>query len=82
MRRALLATAAAAVIVSATGLFAGANALTPSTQSGVREAIDGTNLTDNVRWVCRYDWRGFRRCWWQPTYYRHYGYRPYRYRYY
>src|SRR5262245_34543856 len=79
MRKILLTTAATVAIASAAGLFAGrADALPLPAQSGVREAIDSTNLTENVRWVCRYNWRGFRRCWWEPGYPRRY----WRYRYY
>ncbi len=78
MRKALLASAAVAII-SATGMIAGAaNALTPSTQSGVREAIDNANpnQAQNVRWVCRYGYYG-RRCFWEPGYRRQWRYRNY-----
>jgi hypothetical protein len=75
MRKFLLATAAALAIVSAVGLGAGqTNAMTSTTPSGLREAIDNTNLTDNVRWVCRYNWNGRRHCWWESPR-RHWRYR-------
>jgi hypothetical protein len=75
MRKALLATAAVA-IMSAAGLAGTANALTPSGQSGVRQAIDqaNPNLVQNVRYVCTYGYYG-RRCWWEPGYRRYYRYR-------
>jgi hypothetical protein len=67
MRRILLATIAAAAVVSAIGLTAGpANALTSTAPTGLREAIDSTDLAANVRWVCRYNWQGRRHCWWEP----------------
>ena len=71
MRKALLATATTAAIVSAVGLMSGsANALTQTAPSGLREAVDSTNLAKDVRWVCRYNWNGRRHCWWQPSHYR------------
>jgi hypothetical protein len=76
MRKILLATAATVSIVSAAGLLSGsANAVTQSAPSAVREAIDSTNLAQDVRWVCRGGYYGRRHCWWAPGYrygrYRH-----------
>ncbi len=88
MRKILVAAAAAITVVSAAGFASRAHAMTPMTQSAVRDAAESTNLVQDARWVCRYDWRGFRRCWWVPRrhyrpYWWHYGYhRPYWRRYY
>ena len=69
MRKILLAATAGAALLTAPGLFASsADALTslPS-QNVVREAADSTNLNvQNVRWVCRWGYRG-RHCWWEPN---------------
>ena len=73
MRKILLGTAATLAIISAAGLFSGgANALTQSAPSVVREAADSINLAQDVRWVCRYHWNGRRSCWWEPAYRRSY----------
>jgi opacity protein-like surface antigen len=78
MRSTLLTVTAAVALLTAIG---SANAFSPTTQSGLREAADTTNLTDNVAWTCWRNWRGFRRCAWRPGYrYGYYG-RPWRYRY-
>ena len=74
MRNNLLATAATLAIISAAGLFTGsANAVTQSSPSVVREAADRTNLAQDVRWVCRYNYYGRRHCWWVPGH--RYGWR-------
>ncbi len=82
MRRILLTTAAALAVVSAIGLGAGqSNAMMPTTLSGLREATDNTNLTENVRWVCRYSWDGRRHCWWEsPRHHWRHHHRHHRYR--
>jgi hypothetical protein len=68
MRKILLGTAVTLAIISAAGLFSGnANAVTQSAPSAVRAAADSTNLTQDVRWVCRYGYYG-RHCWWEPGY--------------
>ena len=55
MRKILVAAAASVAILLAIGLVADrANAMTLTTPSGVRAAIDSTNLAQDVRWVCRY----------------------------
>lgn len=72
MRRILLATVATATIFSAVGLISGgANALTQTAPSALREAADSTNLAQDVRWVCRSNYYGRRHCWWEPGYRRH-----------
>jgi hypothetical protein len=90
MRRIVLAAAATLALLVA-GSFAPnrAEAMTIPTPSGLMAAIDGTNLTENIAYVCRRVWRcgpygcGWRRaCWWTgggPYYYGggpYYG-RPY-----
>jgi hypothetical protein len=66
MRKIVLGIAATAAIVSTAGLFAGsANAVTQSAPTAVREAADSTNLTQDVRWVCRGGYYGRRHCWWE-----------------
>ncbi|MGE0565246.1 MAG: hypothetical protein AB7O50_12095 [Pseudolabrys sp.] len=89
MRKTLLALAAAVAVFAAGSMFtAPANAMTFSTPAGVAEAIDDTNLAENVAYVCRRvrvcgpygcTWR--RHCYHTRPYHR--PYRPYRgYRYY
>ena len=74
MRKILLGTAATVAIISAAALCSGsANAVTQTAPSAVREAADSTNLTQDVRWVCRYGYYGRRHCWWEPGYRRGYG---------
>jgi hypothetical protein len=76
MRRILLATAATVAIFSAVGLLSGgANALTQTAPSGLREAADSTNLAQDVRWVCRHHWNGRRSCWWEPSHRRSWRHR-------
>jgi len=83
MRRIVLATAATLVLLVA-GSFAPnrAEAMTVTTPSGLMAAIDGTNLAENIAYVCRRVWRcgpygcGWRRaCWWTGggPYYGYYG---------
>ena len=74
MRRILLAMTAAVAVLSVAGR---ADAMTLTAPNGLRAAIDSTNLAEEVRWVCRYNWDGRRTCWWQPTHYRQ-PYRRYR----
>jgi hypothetical protein len=72
MRKILLGTAATLALISAAGLFSGsANAVTQSSPSVIREAADGANLKQDVRWVCRYNYYGRRHCWWAPGWRRH-----------
>jgi hypothetical protein len=64
-----------------------AEAMTFGTPAGVALAAEGTNLAEEVAYVCRRVWRcgpygcGWRRnCWWSgPRYYgpRYFGPRPY-----
>ena len=69
MRKSLLTIAATATILSAGTLVADrADAMTLTASSGMRAAIDSANLTQDVRWVCRYHWGGRRSCWWEPSY--------------
>jgi hypothetical protein len=90
MRRIVL-VAAATLALLVGGSFAPnrAEAMTVTTPSGLMAAIDGTNLAENIAYVCRRVWRcgpygcGWRRaCWWTgggPYYYGggpYYG-RPY-----
>lgn len=80
--RKILHTAVAVVTFAATAVYADvAAAMTPMTQSALRDAAARADSVQSVRWICRYDWRGFRRCWWTTRpYYRmhgwHYGYPP------
>jgi hypothetical protein len=76
MRKILLAAGASIALVSATGLVASrADAMTLTTPSGVRSAAASTDLAQDVRWVCRYNWwSGRRHCWWEPRR-RHWRYR-------
>jgi hypothetical protein len=74
-----VAAAAAITVVSAAGFASSAHAITPLTQSAMRDAVESTDVVQKAHWVCRYDWRGFRRCWWVPR--RHYHHRPYWWRY-
>jgi hypothetical protein len=77
MRRFLLSLAAVAGLVSATSLLpVAANAMTPGTASGIRSAVEETNVVEDVRYVCRHRSYSSRRvCWWEPGR-RHF--RPYR----
>ena len=74
MRRILLALTAAVAVLSVAGR---ADAMTLTAPNGLRAAIDSTNLAEEARWVCRYNWDGRRTCWWQPVRYRQ-PYRRYR----
>ena len=58
MRRIVLATAATLALLAA-GSFAPnrAEAMTVTTPSGLMAAIDGTNLAENIAYVCRRVWR-------------------------
>jgi hypothetical protein len=49
--------------------------MTLPAQGGMRAAIDSINLTEDVRWVCRYHWNGRRSCWWEPGYNRYRNWR-------
>ena len=77
MRRFYLAVAAAASLFSATSLTANrAEAMTLPAPAGLQLALEGSSLTEEVRWVCN---RRGRRCRWiaGPRYYGGYhGYRP------
>ncbi len=84
MRRFALTIAAAAAIFSAGALTSDrAEAMTIGTPSGLVAALEGFDLAEDVRYVCRRVWRcnyrgcGWRRvCHWRPGPYR--PYRPYR----
>lgn len=72
MRKILLAATASVALVSAFGSLSDrADAMSLNTQTAVREAAEGTNLTQDVRWVCRYNAWGRRHCWWEPRWRRH-----------
>lgn len=59
MRRTILAVAALAAVVAAGSLSTGrAEALPLSTPAAIQAAIDATNLTEDVAYVCR----RYRRC--------------------
>jgi len=83
MRRIVLTTAATLAILAAGSIANRAEAMTVAVPAGIATAIDGTNLAQDIAYVCRRVWRcgpwgcGWRRhCWWTgPRYYR------YRYRY-
>ena len=53
MRRTFLTLTAAAALLAAGSLFTTANALPLSTPAGINAAIDATNLTEDVAYVCR-----------------------------
>jgi hypothetical protein len=80
MRRIALATAATLAILAAGSFVPNrAAAMTVTTPAGIGAALDGTNLAQDVAYVCRRVWRcgpygcGWRRaCWWTgggPYYY-------------
>jgi hypothetical protein len=88
MRRIALATAATLAILAG-GLFVPnrAEAMTITTPAGILAALDGTNLAQDVAYICRRVWRcgpygcGWRRgCWWAGAAPYSYG-GPYRRRY-
>ena len=74
MRRTVLATAATLAILAAGSLVPNrAEAMTVTTPAGIQAAIEGTNLVQDVAYVCRRVWRcgpygcGWRRvCWGGP----------------
>ena len=84
MRRTLFAAAAALAILAGGSLVPNqASALTVPVPAGIRAVIDGSNLAQDIAYVCRRVWRcgpygcGWRRaCWWTGPYYRRY-YRRY-----
>jgi hypothetical protein len=84
MRRNLLATAAVLAILAGGSFVPNqANAMTVPVPTGILAAIDGTNLAQDIAYVCRRVWRcgpygcGWRRaCWWTGPYHRRY-YRRY-----
>jgi hypothetical protein len=82
MRKFALTIAAASVIVAAGSLLAPrAQAMTAPAPAGLGAAIDESRLTEDVAYVCRRWWNGYRwvrSCRYRPSYY---GYRPYRHRY-
>lgn len=69
MSKTLLSLAAAAAIVSSAALLpTRADAMTVGTVAGIQAAIDGTNLIEDVRYVCRHRWNtSGRRCYWRPA---------------
>jgi len=80
MRPIALATAATLAILAASSFVPNrAEAMTITTPAGIGTALDGTNLAQDVAYVCRRVWRcgpygcGWRRaCWWTgggPYYY-------------
>jgi len=82
MRRIVLTTAATLAILAAGSTTNRADAMTVPMPAGIATAIDGTNLAQDVAYVCRRVWRcgpwgcGWRRhCWWTDPRHR------YRYRY-
>jgi hypothetical protein len=81
MRRIVLTTAATLAIIAAASTNR-ADAMTAPMPAGIAKAIDGTNLAQDVAYICRRVWRcgpwgcGWRRhCWWTGPRY------PYAYRY-
>ncbi|HZP69606.1 MAG TPA: hypothetical protein VFB29_06635 [Pseudolabrys sp.] len=83
MRRTILATTATLAILAAGCLAPNrADAMTVSMPAGIAKAIDGTNLAQDIAYVCRRVWRcgpwgcGWRRvCWWTgPRHHRYYRY--------
>jgi hypothetical protein len=78
MRKLLLALAAAAVLSAPLLIGTRAEAMALGTPAGLRTAIDQTNLTEQVRLVCRWT-RWGQRCWHTYGVYRPYPYyaRPY-----
>ncbi len=91
MRRTVLATAATLAILAVGSLVPNrAEAMTVTTPVGILAAIDGTNVAQDVAYVCRRLWRcgpagycGWRRaCWWTGGGPYYYGYgSPYPYYY-
>ena len=58
MRRIVLAAAATlALLVAGSFVPNRAEAMTVTTPSGLMAAIDGTNLAENIAYVCRRVWR-------------------------
>jgi hypothetical protein len=72
MRRIALATAATLAILAGGSFVPNrAEAMTITAPAGIRAALDGTNLAQDVAYICRRVWRcgpygcGWRRgCWW------------------
>ncbi|HET9717622.1 MAG TPA: hypothetical protein VFP60_15690 [Pseudolabrys sp.] len=72
MRRTILAAAASLAILAGTSLAPNrAEAMTIAMPAGIAAAVDGTNLAQDIAYVCRRVWRcgpwgcGWRRhCWW------------------
>jgi hypothetical protein len=91
MRRIVLAAAATLAILAAGSIVPNrAEAMTVTTPAGLVTAIDGTNLAQDVAYVCRRLWRcgpygrcSWRRaCWWTGGGPYYYGYgTPYPYYY-
>jgi hypothetical protein len=84
MRRIVLTTAATLAILAAGSITNRADAMPVPMPAGIAKAIEGTNLAEDVAYVCRRVWRcgswgcGWRRrCWWSGPRYPY----PYRYRY-
>ena len=74
--RSFLFAALAITALGATMTFktTDANALPLTAPSGLRDAADSIDLTQDVRWVCRHGYNG-KRCWWSPSPRRHWGHR-------
>ncbi len=83
MRRTILASTATLAILAAGCLASNrADAMTVAMPAGITNAIDGTNLAQDIAYVCRRVWRcgpwgcGWRRvCWWTEPRYHRYRYR-------
>ena len=78
MRKLLLTLAVAAVVSAPLLIGTRAEAMALGTPAGLRTAIEQTNLTEQVRLVCRWT-RWGQRCWHTYGFYRPYRYyaRPY-----
>jgi hypothetical protein len=82
MRRFVLTTAATLAILAAGSITNRADAMTAAVPAGVVKAIEGTNLAQDIAYVCRRVWRcgpyscGWRRVCWRTgsRYYRYYRY--------
>jgi hypothetical protein len=72
MRKTIVAAAVATAVSAGAFLTSGANAMTLTAPTGLRPAIEGTNVVEPTRYVCyrvrRHGvWR--RHCEWRPNYY-------------
>jgi hypothetical protein len=69
--RTLLLSLTAASALMAVAAVTPASAMTAGTAAGVKAAIAGTSMVDDVAYICRHRyWSSRRVCWWRPGGYR------------